>query len=67
MLRFIILRKHKDRANGLESRWYETVDIDVPALQKILCRGGTAEDGYDVSGLTGVEVLPPPEDEAPNA
>lgn len=64
MLRFIIRRRCKDRATGLETEGFETVDIEVPELERIITGGGFAEDGYDDRELAGVEVLrEPPEGE----
>lgn len=57
MIRFIIKYHHKDRANGLVTEGFETVDIDVPRLEDILNGGGFAEDGYDYRELLGVEIL----------
>ena len=56
MIRFIIERKYK-YPNGLEDDELETVDIDVPQLERILTDGGSSEDGYDLRYLLGVEVL----------
>lgn len=58
MIRFIINRKYKDQWNGQEDQSYETVDIDVPELERILTSGGFSERGYDQRTLQGVEVLP---------
>lgn len=58
MLRVIIRRKMKDQWNGLETDELETVDIDSPELERILCAGGMAENGYDHRTVAGVEVLP---------
>lgn len=57
MLRFIIRRRWKDEWSGLEDDGLETVDIDVPELERILCAGGFGERSYDVRSLAGVEVL----------
>lgn len=58
MLRAIIRRRYKDRATGLETEGFETLDFEAPDLEAALSGGGWAEDGYDVRDLSGVEVLP---------
>lgn len=58
MLRFIIRRRWKDQWSGLDDDGFETVDIDVPELEQILCAGGFGEKSYDMRSLAGVEVLP---------
>ena len=57
MLRFIIKRDVKDGCNGLTTSGFETVDIDVPELERILLGGGFSERGYDCRELAGVEIL----------
>ncbi len=61
MMRAIIRRKYKDRANGLETENFETFDFDHPELEGILTGGGYAEDGYDHRELCGIELLPVPD------
>lgn len=59
MLRFIIKRRICDKwSNGLTTEGFETVDIDVPELERILCSGGCGEGAYDIRDLAGVEILP---------
>lgn len=60
MLRFIIRRRYKDQWSGLEDDGFETVDIDVPELERILTSGGFGEHSWDIRSLAGVEVLPAP-------
>lgn len=57
MLRFIIKRHITDNISGLRKTLLETVDIDVPTLEKILSGGGWGENGSDSRELVGVEVL----------
>ena len=58
MLRFIIKREIKDGHNGLVDSGFETVDIDVPELERILLGGGFSDHSYDHRALAGVEILP---------
>ena len=58
MIRFVIRRKMLDRGSGLASEGLETIDCDVPELQRILMGGGTDQDAYDYRELAGAEVLP---------
>lgn len=58
MLRFILQRKVFDRYSEADETVFETLDIDVPALQSALTRGGLGEMGHDITKLVGVEVLP---------
>lgn len=58
MLRFIIRRRWKDQGSGLEEDGFEIVDIDVPALERILSGGGHGENSYDFRTLYSVEVFP---------
>jgi hypothetical protein len=60
MLRFIIKREIKDGYNGLVDSGFETVDIDVPELERILTGGGFSEHSYDHRALAGVEVRATP-------
>lgn len=57
MLRFIVVNRFKCQVSGCESTRYETIDVDVPELEDRLRRGGSGENGYDVTDLVGVEVL----------
>lgn len=63
MLRFIIRRRIKDQWSGLSDDGFETLDIDVPELERILSGGGCGEHSYDVRSLAGVEILPQPAQE----
>lgn len=63
MLRFIISRQWGDGYSGANTQGFETVDIDVPELESILCGGGHGPSGHDLRSLAGVEVLPT---QAPN-
>lgn len=58
MLRFIIKRNFQ-ASYGPEMEGYETVDIDVPELERILLGGGMASGGpgHDIRNLEGVEIL----------
>jgi hypothetical protein len=58
MLRFVIKRiVHRDDV-PYHTEVFETVDIDLPAIENLLTRGGFGNDGYDESHLVGVEILP---------
>ena len=58
MLRFIISRNINDAHSGCKEHLYETIDIDVPELEKALFGGGYGPSGYDTRHLLGVEFLP---------
>lgn len=58
MLRFIIRRRCKDAHTGLDSEQFETIDINVPALEHVLMAGGHGAEGFDIRELVGVEILP---------
>ena len=60
MLRFIIKREFRPMHCGIVMSSMETIDIDVPELEKILCGGGYGPDGHDVRELAGVEIIPAP-------
>jgi hypothetical protein len=57
MIRFIISRSRRDAVSGAEWQDFETVDVDVPALEARL-GGGHGESGYDISTVIGVERRP---------
>lgn len=58
MLRFIIERR-MDNSYGAVTKHYETVDLDVPELERLLTGGGMGQGGpgYDLRDLFAVEVL----------
>lgn len=58
MLRFIIKSEWRDGYNGAAGEDLSTLDIDVPALEEILSRGGFSETSYQRCSLVGVEVRP---------
>lgn len=59
MLRFVVRRKQKDSlVSGAEWETLETIDVDLPELERRLEQGGFGDSGYDVTELVGVEVLP---------
>ena len=57
MIRAIFQREVKDQHTGCETRFYETVLLDVPEIEQRLLRGGFSETGYDTTALLGVEVV----------
>lgn len=57
MIRFIILHSQEDRISGAQWKSYETLDLDVPELERQLGLGGFGESGHDIRTLLGVEVL----------
>ena len=57
MIRFIVRRKRKDDPFSAGYESLETFIADVPILQEALLRGGTSQDGYDLTELVGVEVV----------
>jgi hypothetical protein len=59
MIRFLIRRKILSRGTGLLSESIESIDADVPDLERALLDGGHDEHGaYDYRELIGTEVLP---------
>lgn len=58
MLRFIISRTIRDANSDCAEHLYETIDIDVPELERALFGGGYGPDGYDTRHLIGAECLP---------
>lgn len=58
-LRFVIRRKEMFFGTSLQTEGFETIDCDVPDLERVLRGGGHDEQGaYDWRELAGVEVLP---------
>ncbi|WP_312911027.1 hypothetical protein [Stutzerimonas nitrititolerans] len=59
MIRFIVQRHEQDHNSGLERRDFVTLDASVPELERLLCRGGRGEMGFEHWQLLGVELLEP--------
>lgn len=61
MLRFLIKRRWASVPDGnAAGETFETVDIDVPELERRLFeRGGMSQFGYELFDLAGVEQLKP--------
>lgn len=57
MVRFIFKTKWRDGYSGAEGEGLSTLDLDVPALQEVLTKGGYSEHSYEMHQLIGVEVL----------
>ena len=57
MIRFIIKRHYRAAFTGVSTQDFETVEIDVPELERILTGGGYSEDGHDIRELAGVEIV----------
>lgn len=57
MIRFIIKRHEVDHNSGSDTTSYQTLDINLPALQKILEGGGRGEIGFESFQLIGAEVI----------
>lgn len=61
MLRFILKCKQGDQTCGrLDWEDIYTIDVDVPALETVLRKGGRSQYGYELHELVGVEVLNTP-------
>ena len=59
MLRFIVRRTECDmNAGGHMDVSHQTIDLDVPELERLLCSGGRGPMGFEVHDLIGVEVRP---------
>ena len=56
MIRFIMRRKTRDNASGLETSGLETFDAECPELEKALLYGGSGESGFLYVELVGAEV-----------
>jgi hypothetical protein len=57
MIRFILKRVIKNNISGLESEYFETLDLKLPELENRLLWGGCGEQSYDHTKLIGVEIL----------
>lgn len=60
MVRFIIQHSQGDRISGAQWKSYETLDVDVPELERQLKLGGFGENGHDIRTLIGGEILKEP-------
>lgn len=59
MLRMLFRRDIKDHHNGAEYSAFLSVDIPrLTAVERLMTAGGLSENGYDVTTLLGVEVIP---------
>ena len=69
MLRFILKRTTGDAgytSTGVVHRQTETVDIDVPELERVLVRNDSCGGScFDFTELIGVEVLPKKQEDTP--
>lgn len=65
VIRFIIRRQWRDKYSGCGSDGFETIDIDVPELERILTDGGYGEGHFDMRSLAGAEVLAVPPEKKP--
>lgn len=57
MLRFIISRSTYDAVSDAHGQTFETLDADLPELERIMSSGDYGESGHDVPHLIGVELL----------
>lgn len=55
-LRFIIEHSRRDSISDATWKTLETIDIDVPELENLLCSGGLGETGHSIRTLIGVEI-----------
>jgi hypothetical protein len=67
MIRFIIQRSQEDRISGAQWKSYETLDVDVPELERQLSLGGFGENGHDIRTLLGSEVIRGPAVSSPQS
>jgi hypothetical protein len=58
MLRFILKNTVHNESLEFHSSRLVTVDVECPEIEKRLTDGGCGPDGYDMTELVGVEVLP---------
>lgn len=56
MLRFICKHQLKD-GSGCQFEHFYTLLLSVPELEELLKRGGRGEDSYDMTTLSGVELV----------
>jgi hypothetical protein len=56
MIRFIIEHDTCNLTTDYRHKELQTIDIDIPELEKILSPGGIG-DGWSLSRLVGVEVI----------
>jgi len=59
MLRYIFAIEKKDLNTGLETKEFETIDIEQQGIENILRMGGYGETGYCHTSLVGIELLRP--------
>lgn len=57
MIRFIIKRRQRWRDERETFQDWETLDLDIPELERILRQGGYGIDAYDRYDVEGVTVL----------
>lgn len=58
MLRFIIKNTTGEINSGSKLEEFSTLDVDVPALEKILAGGGYSTSGFfEFSSLIGAEII----------
>ena len=58
MLRAVLITKERDQHSGAETEQFRTVDFESPEIESAMKYGGFAENGYSVTQLVGVEILP---------
>lgn len=58
MIRFILRRDQGDGCPGNVFVTHETLDMDCPALEAMMLRGGSGPSGFDTTTLIGAEVRP---------
>ena len=61
MIRFILKRKYHNEYNDMRSSHHETILCDVPELEAAMCRGGSSENGYDVTEFVGMSIEDAPQ------
>ncbi len=65
MIRFILKRRTKEEHSGLEEEHFETLEIDVPELEKRIENSGRGLLGYDIILLEGIEIFKKPTEPKP--
>ncbi len=63
MIRFILEKHYVNYNEGVNSKSFITLDIDLPELESLLKSGGSGEVGFEHTTLSGIELLQGGKDE----
>ena len=57
MIRMIFKRTVFDTNANLREEEFETKDIELPEVEKLLMRGGSGQGGFDCTSFVGLEII----------